>query len=95
MKMVQYYTEIDEDKCTFCITCVVACPQEVIEADYEKRKAVVVDQVQCVACLNCENVCLVGAVKIIGDVRIDWKIPSERWPELHNDPKYVHEFGKI
>jgi NAD-dependent dihydropyrimidine dehydrogenase PreA subunit len=87
--MVQYKTVIDEKKCIFCLNCVVACPQEVIEADYKKKKAVVVDQVQCIACINCEESCPAQAVKIIGDKRIDWKIPPERWPELHANVRYA------
>ena len=76
---VKLRTNIDEGKCIFCLDCVLACPVEVIDADYDKKKAVVVNQVECISCLNCEEVCPTGAIHVDGAVRRNWKAPPFEW----------------
>ncbi|MBW2065039.1 MAG: FAD-binding protein [Deltaproteobacteria bacterium] len=76
---VKLKTLIDEDKCVFCLDCVLACPVEVIDADYEREKAIVVNQVECISCLNCEEVCPTKAIRVEGAVRKDWKAPPIKW----------------
>jgi len=66
---------------------------EVIDADYDKKKAVVVNQVECISCLNCEEVCPVQAIQVEGAVRKEWEIPPIEWDmwgpkELMRDKRY-------
>lgn len=72
MKIV---TRINKEKCRFCLDCVVSCPVEVIDANYEERKAVVVNQKECIVCLNCEEVCPTKAITVEGVIRRDWPAP--------------------
>ena len=62
-----------------CLDCILACPVEVIDADYEREKAVVVNQVECISCLNCEEVCPTEAVRVDGAVRRNWQAPPIEW----------------
>ena len=79
MSLSNLVTVIDEKKCTFCLDCVVSCPVEVIDANYERRKAEVVNQVECIACLNCEEVCHVGAIHVEGAIRKTFEAPPIKW----------------
>jgi NAD-dependent dihydropyrimidine dehydrogenase PreA subunit len=93
LNYVKLNTKIDHEKCIFCLDCVLACPVEVIDADYDKKKAVVVNQVECISCLNCEEVCPVQAIQVEGAVRKEWEIPPIEWDmwgpkELMRDKRY-------
>jgi NAD-dependent dihydropyrimidine dehydrogenase PreA subunit len=37
--------------------------------DWENRKAIVVDEIECIACLNCEDICKPDALEIRIDER--------------------------
>jgi len=76
---VKLRTNIDKEKCTFCLNCVLTCPVEVIDADYDERKTFAANQVACISCLNCEEACQVGAIHVEGAVRRDWKVPPIEW----------------
>jgi len=60
---IEWYPKIDEEKCIGCGMCVTSCPRGVFKFDYEKRKAKVVNPMNCmVACITCSNLCPVGAI---------------------------------
>jgi len=53
---------IDEELCTGCGDCDLACPMDVIHMDREKKKAEVRYKDDCMTCFNCELACPVDAV---------------------------------
>ncbi|MGD9629371.1 MAG: FAD-binding oxidoreductase [Pyrinomonadaceae bacterium] len=54
---------VDEDACIGCGTCVTGCSRLVYRYDYELRKAVVVDPLNCmVGCTTCANTCPTNAI---------------------------------
>jgi NAD-dependent dihydropyrimidine dehydrogenase PreA subunit len=60
---IEWYPKIDEEKCIGCGMCVTSCPRGVFKFDYEKRKAKVVNPMNCmIACITCSNLCPVGAI---------------------------------
>ncbi len=61
---------IDRDKCKCLGRCVQSCPQEVFAWDFQKKKAVVVNEVECFTCYNCMEVCKFNAIKVVD---VDWK----------------------
>jgi NAD-dependent dihydropyrimidine dehydrogenase PreA subunit len=48
---------IDRDKCSGCANCVLSCPQNVLDFDYDTRKAFVSELKECIVCRNCEEQC--------------------------------------
>lgn len=48
---------IDRDKCSGCAYCVLSCPQNVLDFDYDTRKAFVSELKECIVCRNCEEQC--------------------------------------
>lgn len=61
---------IDPGKCRCTARCVQSCPQGVLEWDFERGKAKVVNEIDCFACLNCVDVCLHDAIKVSWE---DWR----------------------
>ena len=54
---------VDEDACIGCGTCVTGCGRSVYRFDFEAKKAVVVDPLNCmVGCMTCANTCPTGAI---------------------------------
>jgi CDP-4-dehydro-6-deoxyglucose reductase len=54
---------VDEDACIGCGTCVTACGRSVYRFDFEEKKAVVVDPLNCmVGCMTCANTCPTSAI---------------------------------
>ncbi|MBW2603209.1 MAG: response regulator [Deltaproteobacteria bacterium] len=80
---------VDPTRCTGCGECVTVCPVEVpdsFNAGLSKRKAVylpvphaipnayVIDTDACSRCGECEAICPTGAVKLLEEVRQDFRI---------------------
>ena len=72
---------IDHGKCSYCKDCFEACPQEVYDIDYENRRMVVANPLECIVCLHCEEACPTGAVRIRNAIRKEWKAPpiTDMW----------------
>lgn len=61
-KKIEWYPQIDEDKCDGCGLCVEGCDREVFDLD-EQNKAVVVNPYNCkVGCTTCGVYCLQDAI---------------------------------
>jgi CDP-4-dehydro-6-deoxyglucose reductase len=60
---IKWNPTVDVDHCTGCGTCVTGCSRMVYRYDYDKRKAVVVDPLNCmVGCTTCANTCPTHAI---------------------------------
>jgi CDP-4-dehydro-6-deoxyglucose reductase len=60
---IDWHPAVDEDACIGCGTCVTGCSRLVYRFDFERRKAVVVDPLNCmVGCTTCANTCPVHAI---------------------------------
>jgi formate hydrogenlyase subunit 6/NADH:ubiquinone oxidoreductase subunit I len=60
---------LNQGTCTGCQLCVVVCPSLCFAMDWAAKKAVVVDEAGCIACLNCEDICAPDALEIQIDER--------------------------
>ena len=55
---IKWYPVIEEDICIECGMCVTGCGRMVYKFDFEKKKPVVVNPLNCmVACVTCANAC--------------------------------------
>lgn len=55
---IDWHPSVDEDSCIGCGTCVTGCNRLVYRFDYDRKKAVVVDPLNCmVGCVTCMNTC--------------------------------------
>ena len=54
-----------EDKCIFCQSCIAACPNNAIKADYLRNK-VITNRHICTGCGNCVAVCPAQARRLVG-----------------------------
>jgi NAD-dependent dihydropyrimidine dehydrogenase PreA subunit len=60
---INWNPEINESKCVGCGMCIVSCGRDVFGFDKEKKKAVVVNPLQCqVGCTSCEVWCIYDAI---------------------------------
>jgi CDP-4-dehydro-6-deoxyglucose reductase len=60
---IVWYPTVNEDACIGCGTCVTGCSRLVYRYDYERRKAVVADPINCmVGCTTCANTCPTNAI---------------------------------
>jgi 2-oxoglutarate ferredoxin oxidoreductase subunit delta len=55
---------MDRDKCSGCAFCVLACPQNVFEFDYDTTKAYVANPTECIVCRNCEEQCPKNIIQV-------------------------------
>lgn len=62
MKIVSFFAEVDEDKCTGCGICVRVCPTLSIKVDNSLAK---VDADTCAGCGACVERCPLDAVKLV------------------------------
>jgi formate hydrogenlyase subunit 6/NADH:ubiquinone oxidoreductase subunit I len=58
---------LNRSTCTGCQLCVVVCPSGCFGMDWTARKAIVVNESDCIVCLNCEDICKPDAL----DIQID------------------------
>lgn len=60
---IDWHPTVDEDACIGCGTCVTGCNRLVYRFDFARKKAVVVDPLNCmVACVTCMNTCPTHAI---------------------------------
>jgi CDP-4-dehydro-6-deoxyglucose reductase len=60
---IQWFPTVSADACIGCGTCVTGCSRLVYRYDFEDRKAVVVDPLNCmVGCTTCANTCPTHAI---------------------------------
>jgi CDP-4-dehydro-6-deoxyglucose reductase len=60
---IKWHPIVDEDACIGCGTCVTGCGRLVYRFDYESKKAVVADPLNCmVGCVTCANTCPTKAI---------------------------------
>ena len=62
--MQQVSIKIDEDSCTGCVLCVLACPTECLDFDEDRTLPVVIDATNCLVCHNCEDQCAFSAIDV-------------------------------
>ncbi len=61
---ITWFPTVVEDACIGCGTCVTGCSRLVYRYDYEHRKAVVADPLNCmVGCTTCANTCPTHAIQ--------------------------------
>ena len=62
-EQIDWHPTVDIAACIGCGTCVTGCGRLVYRFDYESKKAVVVDPLNCmVACVTCANTCPTHAI---------------------------------
>ena len=55
---IEWHPTVNEDACIGCGTCVTGCSRMVYRYDYDRKKPVVVDPLNCmVGCTTCANTC--------------------------------------
>ncbi|MGA9844688.1 MAG: FAD-binding oxidoreductase [Nitrososphaeraceae archaeon] len=60
---INWHPIVDEDACIGCGTCVTGCGRVVYRYDFERKKAVVADPLNCmVGCTTCANTCPTKAI---------------------------------
>jgi len=60
---IPWHPTVDEDACIGCGTCVVGCSRLVYRFDFERKKAVVADPLNCmVGCRTCASTCPANAI---------------------------------
>ena len=60
---IPWHPTINEDICIGCGTCVTSCGRSVYRFDFERKKAVVAEPMNCmVGCLTCANSCPTNAI---------------------------------
>ena len=77
---------IDDKKCARCNSCVIRCPNGVLQMEQEEGKdmhVVVKNPDQCTACEHCVKICNFGAIRLVD------KIPlSSTQEKIQFDNKY-------
>jgi CDP-4-dehydro-6-deoxyglucose reductase len=60
---IDWWPTVNEDVCIGCGTCVVSCGRQVYKFDFERKKAVVADPMNCmVGCTTCSVSCPTSAI---------------------------------
>ena len=60
---IVWHPSVDEDACIGCGTCVTGCNRLVYRFDFDRKKPVVVDPLNCmVGCITCSNTCPTHAI---------------------------------
>ncbi|MEX1993483.1 MAG: FAD-binding oxidoreductase [Steroidobacteraceae bacterium] len=62
-EQIHWHPTIDEDACIGCGTCVTGCSRLVYRFDFDRKKPVVIDPLNCmVGCTTCANTCPAHAI---------------------------------
>lgn len=73
---------VNEDLCIGCATCVTGCSRLVYRYDFERKKAVVVDPLNCmIGCTTCANTCPTHALSF---PPIETIFALEQLPSVHH-----------
>lgn len=70
---INWHPVINADVCNGCGLCVTSCGRSVFKYDYDERKPVVVEPVQCmVGCTTCATTCTEQAISFqpVSDLRL-------------------------
>ena len=63
-EQIEWHPTVIEDACIGCGTCVTGCSRLVYRFDYERKKSVVADRLNCmVGCTTCANTCPTHAIR--------------------------------
>lgn len=74
-KKIDWHPVVDEFKCIGCELCTTTRGRSVYKFDYEKKSKAVNSYNCMVACQTCANLCLAGAISLLGVFRVvGWKI---------------------
>ncbi|MFH1457997.1 MAG: DUF362 domain-containing protein [Candidatus Omnitrophota bacterium] len=60
-KFIRYYPCVEQERCTACMACIKACPEEIIRLHQER---IVIDYTKCIACFCCQECCPASAIKL-------------------------------
>jgi len=81
-EQIEWHPTIDDDACIGCGTCVTGCGRLVYRFDFERKKAIVADPLNClVGCTTCANTCPTHAISFP---------PLETIAELLERPEVHH-----
>ncbi|MEX1253239.1 MAG: FAD-binding oxidoreductase [Dehalococcoidia bacterium] len=79
---IEWHPTVDADACIGCGTCVTGCSRMVYRYDFERRKAVVADPLNCmVGCTTCANTCPTHAISFPS---LDTVFRLEAQPEVRH-----------
>ncbi len=79
---IDWHPTINEEACIGCGTCVTGCGRLVYRFDFEKKKAVVYDPLNClVGCTTCANTCPAHAISF---PPLDYVASLLARPEVHH-----------
>lgn len=80
-----------EDKCIFCQSCIAACPNNAIKADYLRNK-VITNRRICTGCGNCAAVCHAQARRLVG---IEKNVKEIMKEVKKDEPFYILSGGGV
>jgi len=80
---IDWHPAVDEDACIGCGTCVTGCNRLVYRFDYGRKKAVVVDPLNCmIGCVTCMNTCPTHAISF---PPLDIVVTLESRADVHHE----------
>lgn len=80
---IAWNPSVNEDLCIGCATCVTGCSRLVYRYDFDRKKAVVVDPLNCmIGCTTCANTCPTHAISF---PPIETIFALEQLPEVHHN----------